>query len=606
MAWSYLQPKKAWLWLLLPPTLLLLASNFAEAQWRTGYEVAGQFLLALVVSTLVVPARVLRALLVAVLALFFVAAVAGPLLAARVWQDPQALSLGDTLTNLSHNTVTTLAARSWRLPADGDGLELSFEARLTQGELGWDWFRSAGGFELTPLEEDGIAFTRVVTPRGGDPYLMRTFDLRSPAGGRTFRVRLEMRSPAPVPAEGCRGVWLQTWGPGGDAKCQAVDLGPEWRQIELTWTAPEAAESSIIRVVLNDFDGLRYDVRGVELYELRNGTWGRLEPLLQEAAGLSVSWKDIEPHAGQGFVPTGEWQTFSFSLEPPPGVSFLRAFLSVGSTQSGEVQVEVRDTHLENPGGPPPTPVPTYPRAQLWFSHPNLAAHTLLSLVLATLVTTTSLSLTLVVSSLAVLSVLLIRSRAAWLSLLLGAGWFAFLTPPFKNRRRLSVLVAGVVLIGTSVLSVNSFRSGVFANRTGTSRLEIWGVAGRALSEQPWSGIGEAKFSDYWREAYRGNSQELVTHAHNLWLEFAAAYGLPGLIAIVWLTGGFLYLAWSWGRWRGLALVVPVFVMNLFDYTFFYSGVLFPLLLGMNALRNERADVKVSETAAPPPAPKKA
>ena len=606
MPWSYLHPKKAWLLLLLPPALLLLASKLVEAQWRASYEVFGQFFVAFAVSTLVLPVKMLRALLVAVLALFFAAAVAGPFLAARVWQDPQALSLGDVVANLRHNTVTTLAARSWRLPAEAEGLELSFDARLVRGALGWDWFRSAGGFELTPLEEDGIPFTRVVTPQGGDPYLMRTFDVGSPAGGRTFRVALEMRSPAPIPAEGCRGVWLQTWGPGGDAKCQPVDLGPEWRPLELTWTAPEASESSVIRVVLNDFDGLSYDVRNVELYEFKNNGWQRLEPTLQEAAGLSVNWAGAEPHAGRGFVPTSDWQTFNFSLEPPPGAPSLRALLSVGSTQSGEAQVEVRNTRLENPGGPPPTPVPTYPRAQLWFSHPNLAAHTLLSLVLATLATTTSLGLTLVVSSLAVLSVLLIRSRAAWLALVLGAGWSVFLTPPFKNRRRLSVLLAGVVLVGVGVFSAISFRSGVFANRTGTSRLEIWGVAGRALFEHPWRGIGQASFADYWRETYRGNSQETVTHAHNLWLQFAAVYGLPGLVAILWLTGGLLYLAWRWGRLRGLALVVPVFVMNTFDYTFFYSGVLFPLLLGMNALRDGRADVNVLETAAPPPAAKKA
>ena len=264
----------------------------------------------------------------------------------------------------------------------------------------------------------------------------------------------------------------------------------------------------------------------------------------------------------------------------------------------------MRGTKLENSGGPQPTPVPTYPRAQLWFSHPNLAAHTLLSLVLATLATTSSLSLTLIVSSLAALTVVLIRSRAAWLALLLGTGWFSFLTPPLTSRRRLGVLLAVVILIGAGIFSVNSFRSGVFANRTGTSRLEIWQVAGGALLEHPWKGIGQAEFSDYWRGAYRGNSQELVTHAHNLWLEFAALYGFPGLVAILWLTGGFLALAWRWGRWRGLALVVPVFIMNIFDTTFFYSGVLFPLLLGINALRTEQSDAL--QATAPPEEPEKA
>ncbi len=596
--------KKSWLWLWLLPAFVLTASHVAEARWHAAYEVAGQFVLALAVSALVVPVRVLRPALVAVLIFFLLAAVSGPLLASRVWQDPQALSLTDVAANLRHNVVTTLALRSWMLPAGVERLELSFEARLAKGALGWDWFRSSGGFELTPLEENGTPFTRVVTPRGVDPYLMRTFDLGSPAGGRTFKVELEMRSPSPIPAEGCRGTWLQTWGPGGDAACKAANLGPGWRSIELTWTAPAASESSIIRIVLNDFDGLSYDVRNVKLYELTGGRERRLEPTLQEVADLAVNWGETEPNVGRWFVPTNEWQTFNFLLEPPRNASSLQALLLLGSTQSLGTQVEVRGTKLENANGPQPIPVPTYPRAQLWFSHPNLAAHTLLSLVLATLVTTSSLGLTLVVSSLAAFTVVLIRSRAAWLALLLGAGWFSFLTPPLTSRRRLGVLLAVVILIGAGIFSVNSFRSGVFANRTGTSRLEIWGVAANALLDHPWAGVGRANFTGYWQEAYQGSSQELVTHAHNLWLQFAAAYGLPGLAAILWLTGGFLTLAWTWGRWRGLALVVPVFVMNIFDYTFFYSGVLFPLLLGMNALREERANTL--QAAAPPPATEKA
>ena len=584
----YLQLKKEWLWLWLAPAVILLASSVIETRWHSVYELGGQFFLALALSSLIIPAKALRFALIALMVIFLVAALSGPILASRIWQDPQALSLTDVLANLRQNTISTLAARSWNLPAGVDGLELSFEARLKKGELGWDWFRSAGGFTLTPLEEDGAAFTRVITPRGGDPYLMRTFELEGSTGGRTFRIQLDMRAPYPIPAEACRGVWLQTWGPGGDAECRAVELSPEWRSVELEWTAPAASESPVIRVVLNDFDGLSYDVREVELYELEGGSWRRLEPLLQEAVSLALVWDNekFEPHAGQAFVPTDTWQTFTFPLEPPEGVSSLRAFLSVGSTQSRDVRVEVHHTSLKDLSGHPLMPVPTYPRAQLWFSHPNLAAHTLLALTMATLTTTASLNLTLVVSSLAGLTIFLIRSRAAWLSLLLGVSWFSFLAPPLgTQRRRLAVLLAGVVFIGIGYFSANSFSNGVFSNRTGTSRPEIWQVAWHAFAEHPWKGIGSANFSKYWQETYKGSSREIVPHAHNLWLQFAASYGLPGLVAILWLTGGFLYLAWKWGRWRGLALVVPIFIMNIFDYTFFYSGVLFPLILGTNVLR---------------------
>ena len=578
-----LKLKKEWLWLWFVPALVLAISSFAEGQWRTAFEFAGQFVLALAVSALVLPTRLLRVGLIAVLMLFLLAAVSGPVLASRIWQDPQALSLSDVLANFRHNTVTTLAARSWRFPASAQGLELSFEARLVRGELGWDWFRSAGGFELTPLEEGGTTFTRVVTPQSGDPYLMRTFDLGTPVGGTTFKVQLELRSATPVPAAGCRGVWLQTWGPGGGTKCQAVDLGPEWRKVELEWTAPVGSESSIIRVVLNDFDGLSYDVRNIELYELQDGCEKRLEPLLQEAVGLVVNWQgETEPYAGQGLVLRNEWQTFDVSLEPPTAASALRALLSVGSTQSRDVQVEVRNTRLENLAGKQPVPVSTFPRAQLWFSHPNLAAHTLLALTLAALTTTSSFNLTLIVSGLAAVSVFLIWSRAAGLALILGAGWFSLLAHPFRTR--FVFLVTGLLLVSVLILTPSGLRSRLLIERTGTSRPEIWQVAWHALLEHPWTGVG-ANFPDYWRATYRGDSQEIVPHAHNLWLQFAALYGLPGLVAALWLTGGLLYLAWRWGRWRGLALVVPIFMMNVFDYTFFYSGVLFPLLLGMNALR---------------------
>ena len=584
---AYLRLKKEWLWLWLVPALVLVVSSFAEARWRTAFELAGQLVLALAVSALVLPVRLLRVGLVAILVFFLLAAVSGPVLASRVWQDPQALSLTDVLTNLRRNAVTTVAARSWRFPEGVEGLELSFEARLVKGKLGWDWFRSAPGFELTSLEENGTAFTHVVTPQGGDPYLMRTFDLATPAGGRTFKVQLELRSATPIPAEGCRGVWLQTWGTGGDYACAAVALGPEWRPVELAWTAPATSEASVVRVILNDFNGLSYDVRNVELYELTTGQAQRLEPLLQEAVGVDFVWDGVsrEPLAGRGFVPPETWQTFTFTLEPPTGASSLRALLYVGSTQSRDVQVELRHTRLENLAGKRPVPVSTFPRAQLWFSHPNLAAHTLLALTLAALTTTSSFSLTLVVSGLAAVSVFLIRSRAAGLALVLGAGWFSLLTYPFKPSRRFIIfLTAAILLVSALTFTSSSLRSQVFFERTGTSRPDIWRVAWHAFLEHPWTGVG-ANFPDYWQATYRGDSQEIVPHAHNLWLQFAALYGLPGLVAALWLTGGLLYLAWRWGRWRGLALVVPVFMMNVFDYTFFYSGVLFPLLLGMNALR---------------------
>ena len=89
-----------------------------------------------------------------------------------------------------------------------------------------------------------------------------------------------------------------------------------------------------------------------------------------------------------------------------------------------------------------------------------------------------------------------------------------------------------------------------------------------------------------------------VTHAHNVWLEFAAAYGVLGLASVTALTLGLLALAWRGGGARALAFVVGVLVMNVFDTTLVYAGVLFPLFLALGVFRRDRAPLRTGRTAA--------
>ena len=581
-------PWRAWAWLWAVPALLLTLGSLVGADVYAALGWAAQFLLAFVVSLVVVPRRVLRLGLATVLIFFAASALTEPYLDARTWQDPSARSLGDTLSNLGQSTVSTVANRTWRF-ADAEPSELSFEARLAAGATGWDWFRSGGAFEVTPAQENGATFTRVSTPQGGDPYLMRTFDLRSPAGGRTFRVALELRAPIPLPAAGCRGVWLQVWGAGGGGTCKAVALDISWQTSTLEWTVPSTAKDAVLRVILNDFDGTSYDVRNVELFELEGGKAVRLEPLLQEGAGLNIAWDDqsADPRAGRGFRVGEDWQRFTFPLTPPPGATRLRAQLSVGSSQSRQTSLEVRNTAVTTETGQAATPVPSFGRRQLWFAHPNLAAHTVSSLGLAALATTTTPGVALLISVLAGLSVFLAKSRTALFALGLGVALFLGLTPPIKRFLRTNKYRGGLLLLvgaALGALVVSGVAGGVFADRPGISRLDIWQVSVQAFLENPWQGIGDT-FTRFWLETYKGQSTEPISHAHNFWLHLAASHGVPGFLASLWMTGGLLLLAWRWGRVRGLALVVPVLLMNVFDTTLLYAGVLFPLVLGLNALR---------------------
>ena len=600
---------------------------------------AGQSLLAFLVASLFsfigfgfnasrLKSRAGGAVLVA-LALLVASGFAERRLSTSIWQNPDKAGLVATLRSLGEDTITSYGVRAWSIPSEpphsasalGETLTLSLEARLLAGDTAWDWVRSDASFELTPLQEAGEVFTRVVTPTGPDPYLMRTFDLGEPVGGHTFKVALELRAPQPIPAEGCRGVWLQVWYEGGDATCLAVALNTTWAPFSLEWTAPEAATSSVVRVILNNFDGLSYDVRRVKLYMLEQGAWERLGPLVPQGASVQFGWKGHapEPQSGTAFVPTRDWTHYTFTTTKPASATGpLTATLRLGSGQTGNDHIkavlQTRRTALFSSASPQAAPqqsasqqevlrpVPVQARQSLFFGHPNLAGHTLVTLGLVALSLVRTGWLGALALGLAVGGVWLTGSRAAWLSALVGLPWLLLL----GGSKRRVWMVGGLVTLGALFLGVFGLQGLGRLRFVGVaevvSRPQIWRVALDAFLDQPWRGLGAGGFAANW--AVHAQPDLVVTHAHNLWLQFAAAYGFPGLVAVLWLTGGFLYLAWRWGRWRGLALVVPVFVMNIFDYTFFYSGVLFPLLLGMNALREERADALQATT--PPPAAKEA
>lgn len=223
-------------------------------------------------------------------------------------------------------------------------------------------------------------------------------------------------------------MWLQTWGPGGGAACKAVALGPQWQSVTHTWTVPAASEASVLRVILNDFNGLSFDVRNVELFESVEGAWRPLEPLLQVGASLNFqTGQNPEPQAGIGFIPNEDWQRFSFDVRAvatSPRASTLSAKLAVGSSQSTWTRLEVRDIVLKAEGATQPTPLATFARVRLWFRHSNLAAHMVLSVALTALALTPSVGPTLLITGIAALTLYWIRSRAAWLALVLGLSWF--------------------------------------------------------------------------------------------------------------------------------------------------------------------------------------
>ena len=123
------------------------------------------------------------------------------------------------------------------------------------------------------------------------------------------------------------------------------------------------------------------------------------------------------------------------------------------------------------------------------------------------------------------------------------------------GRRGLVWVAAGAVVIGVAGLSVGPLRGRVMEkvkqigrgdlNRVLTGRLDGWNAALWMLREHPLTGTGHGTFRAEYAEAkltlaadgvdfLASQHQPIFANAHNEFLEVAAEWGLPGVLALVW------------------------------------------------------------------------
>jgi len=587
-----------WLWLAAALPLLVYAALYRGSVGAI-LGIVGQLGLACLLALLPLPRRVLRWALLTALVLLVAGGVLERELSRYGWQTSDKAGLWSALRNVLHegDMVSGYGFRNWDAAGIG-AATLTFDVRLLAGQPAWDWFRSDPGFVLEPQPGRDYPHTRVwvpeAVPSGGQPYLMRTFDVGEPLGGRIFRVVLDLRrAPAtstgaplvavssasaissgnPIGGRDCRGVSLQAWSYRGGGRCLPVTLEGAWQRYSLSWRVPEEVDASVVRLVLSGLTDATFDVRRVRLFTPK----GELGPLLPQGGGVQVAWgRKPEAHSGKSFMPTPEWQTVTARATRTAG-DILTTTLY---TASGLV-LETRNVAVTAPDGTPLGGAVGSTRQTIVFGDPNLAGHTLGTLGLA-LVSLSPPLLGAFGGALTLLGVGLTGSRAALIGVSFGLLWLFWTQLP-SGRRRLgfAVLAAlAVGFVGAAWPQLSALR--LFSLSEITSRGDIWRAAWGAFVAQPGPGLGAGGFPDYWAGLHRG---EVVQHAHNLWLELAAAYGVPGLVSALGLTLSLGLVARRWGGARALALVGGVFVMNLFDTTLFYGGVIFTLALTLGAFR---------------------
>lgn len=513
--------------------------------------------------------------------------------------DDAALSLARHWVT-GEEIVSHHVSRTWTVPASATGVSFEGDLKGLAEDGAWTWHPN-GATHVAPLATAGADAARITFGTGDDPYAERWVDIGNAVGGHTFRATAEVRAPTPIPASACRGIWLQAWGNGGGGTCHAIAVHTAWEAHSLTWTAPPSARTHVIRLVLNDFDGHAIDVRRVHLEERNAGGWKDLGPLAPAGDQVTVTWSGPRgPLSRSVTLATGStWRHVGVGLDQGPSARAAQpgtATVTVSITPASGSRLAIRSGRVQVTGGRA-TVKPAIFRQALWFGHPNLAGHSITATALAALALPSSLPLTLVVLLVSFLAVFMTGSRTALLALVLG-GFSLTLLRHSRNRRWVAPTLAVAALTVLALVAV-TLTPGLrkpswltFNEGQVTPRTAIWSAGIAAFASHPLTGLAGASetFATYWRSSPHNRTGEKLTHAHNFWLELAARYGLVGAFAALWMTGGILLLAWRQGRWYGVTLAGSVLFMNVLDYTLLFTGVLVPLILGLNTLSADSRD----------------
>lgn len=542
--------------------------------------------------------RTFRWVLFAALVIFTAGGILERELSRNDWQISDKAGIWSALRG--ENTVQNVGFRSWQ--AEGiDQATLQLDVRLRAGQPGWDWYRSNWRYRLEPLRKDGVSFTRVTVPERteteGQPYLMRTFDTRESLETRIFKVVFEIRrAPAPGAPDGgsseapdmqrgepiggrdCIGVLLQAWNERGGGRCLPLTLTDDWKRYSLSWRVPDEIDPAahVVRILVSGFGGETLDLRRVLLYRGLSPQ-GPLQP---QGAAVQFTWGgQSESQSGFSFIPTPAWQTLELPVVKGANPSDT---LSVQLSTGDGLLLETRNVVVRDPSGNRLPEAVSSARQTIIFGDPNLAGHTLGTLGL-TFVSLASPLWGLLGSGLTLFDMFLTGSRAALVGVIVGLLGLAWLWLLRKQRGLLAL--AALIGAGAAVLLARALPQlaelRLLSSNQITARSDIWSAAWEAFLAHPWRGLGERGFSLYWATNYGG---EAVQHAHNYWLESAASYGVLGLVSSLALALGLLVYAARTGGAPAFILVGSVLIMNLFDTTLSYAGVLFTLMLGLAAL----------------------
>ena len=112
------------------------------------------------------------------------------------------------------------------------------------------------------------------------------------------------------------------------------------------------------------------------------------------------------------------------------------------------------------------------------------------------------------------------------------------------------------------------------------ARIPYWKAALKGISQQPLLGWGANSFPDFFEDLLPEQNllHPVPTHTHNLLLQVMFERGILGLLSLLALLLVICWKALKRGDLIFLAVFGAILFANMYDYTLFYGGVLYPLV----------------------------
>ena len=157
--------------------------------------------------------------------------------------------------------------------------------------------------------------------------------------------------------------------------------------------------------------------------------------------------------------------------------------------------------------------------------------------------------------------------------------WYVGLAPDNRAVAGASARFAGFQLEPNETLSSYTPGAATQGLGLGVARLPYWQAAWQGFIAQPWLGWGQGAFPEFFKlnRPERIMLHETPSHPHSLPLGILFERGWLGLLGLLLLLVALSYSAVRQLDFALLIVFAAILVANLFDYTLFYGGVIYPL-----------------------------